>query len=100
MELELLLATMEDIKRLILEKRGDLGIMRNQEDLPLAISFHTLGGILLKIVCSPEHEIANKVAGWEDLRRYSQLIFVTRNEKKKNHVYRLPQICGGLTASG
>ena len=35
-ELELLLPIMEDVSRLILEKRADLGIMWSQEDLPSA----------------------------------------------------------------
>ena len=82
-ELELLLPIMEDVSRLILEKRADLGIMWSQEDLPSAISFHTLGWIPLKMVCAPEHEIANKVVSWEDLKRYRQLIVATRNESKE-----------------
>ena len=35
------------------------------------------------MVCSPEHEIANKVVSWEDLKRYRQLIVATRNESKE-----------------
>lgn len=42
-ELELLLPIMEDVSRLIMDKRADLGIMWSQEDLSSMINFHTLG---------------------------------------------------------
>lgn len=82
-ELELLLPIMEDVSRLIMDKRADLGIMWSQEDLPSNISFHTLGWIPLKMVCSPEHEMASKTVGWEDLKRYRQLIVATRNDSQE-----------------
>ncbi len=82
-ELELLLPIMEDVSRLIMDKRADLGIMWSQEDLSSMINFHTLGWIPLKMVCAPHHDMANKVVSWEDLRRYRQLIVATRNESKE-----------------
>lgn len=82
-ELELLLPIMEDVSRLILDKRADLGIMWSQEDLSSTINFHTLGWIPLKMVCAPNHDMATKVVSWEDLRRFRQLIVATRNESKE-----------------
>ncbi|MBO1517807.1 LysR family transcriptional regulator [Psychrobacter halodurans] len=82
-ELELLLPIMEDVSRLVMDKRADLGIMWSQEDLPSAIRFHTLGWIPLKMVCAPEHMLASKVVSWQDLKTHRQLIVATRNDSKE-----------------
>lgn len=79
-ELELLLPIMEDVSRLVLDKRVDLGIMWSQEKLPSAINFHTLGWIPHKVVCAPDHDMANKTVSWDDLRKFRQLTVATRND--------------------
>lgn len=78
-ELELLFPLMEDVSRLVLEDRADLGIMWRQEILPSALNFHTLGWVSLTLVCAPEHELAHQPVAWEELKRYRQLMVATRN---------------------
>lgn len=88
-ELELLFPLMEDVSHLVLEGRADLGIMWHQETLPSALNFHTLGWVPLKIVCAPEHKLAGKRAGWEELKRYRQLIVASRNDSEEKIRFRL-----------
>lgn len=82
-ELELLFPLMEDVSRMVLEERVDLGIMWRQEILPSALNFHALGWVPLKIVCAPEHELARQQVGWEELKRYRQLMVATRNDSEE-----------------
>lgn len=82
-ELELLFPLMEDVSRLVLEDRADLGIMWRQEILPSALNFHALGLVSLKMVCAPEHELAHQPVGWEELKRYRQLMVATRNHSEE-----------------
>lgn len=67
-ELELLFPLMEDVSRLVLEERADLGIMWRQEILPSALNFHALAG---------------QQVGWEELKRYRQLMVATRNDSEE-----------------
>ncbi|MDX1267355.1 MAG: LysR family transcriptional regulator [Oceanisphaera sp.] len=82
-ELELLFPLMEDVSRMVLEERVDLGIMWRQEILPSALNFHALGWVPLKIVCAPEHALARQQVGWEELKRYRQLMVATRNDSEE-----------------
>ncbi|WP_319784448.1 LysR family transcriptional regulator [Oceanisphaera sp. IT1-181] len=82
-ELELLFPLMEDVSRLVVEERADLGIMWRQEILPSVLNFHALGWVALKIVCAPEHELARQQVGWEELKRYRQLMVATRNDSEE-----------------
>ncbi|GHA08237.1 LysR family transcriptional regulator [Oceanisphaera arctica] len=82
-ELELLFPLMEDVSRMVLEERVDLGIMWRQEILPSALNFHALGWVPLKIVCAPKHELARQQVGWEELKRYRQLMVATRNDSEE-----------------
>ncbi len=82
-ELELLFPLMEDVSRLVLEERADLGIMWRQEILPSTLNFHGLGWVPLKIVCAPEHELTRQQVGWEELKRYRQLMVATRNDSEE-----------------
>lgn len=82
-ELEILFPLMEDVSRLVLEERADLGIMWRQEILPSALNFHTLGWIPLKVVCAPEHKLNSQKVGWEELKRYRQLMVATRNHSEE-----------------
>ncbi|MGP9558117.1 LysR family transcriptional regulator [Psychrobacter sp. AOP7-A1-24] len=82
-ELELLFPSMEDVSCLVLEGRADLGIMWRQEILPSALNFHTLDWISLKVVCAPEHDLAHQKVGWEELKRYRQLMVATRNHSEE-----------------
>lgn len=82
-ELELLFPLMEDVSRMVLEERVDLGIMWRQEILPPSLGFHALGWVPVKIVCAPEHELARQKVGWEELKRYRQLMVATRNDSEE-----------------
>ncbi|MFD1007960.1 LysR family transcriptional regulator [Oceanisphaera ostreae] len=82
-ELELLFPLMEDVSRMVLQERADLGIMWRQEILPSTLNFHALGWVPLKIVCAPEHELARQRVRWEELKRYRQLMVATRNDSKE-----------------
>lgn len=82
-ELELLFPLMEDVSRLVLEDRADLGIMWRQEILPSALNFHGLGWVSMKMVCAPNHELARQPVGWEELKRYRQLMVATRNHSEE-----------------
>ncbi|OYD24645.1 LysR family transcriptional regulator [Oceanimonas baumannii] len=82
-ELELLFPLMEDVSRLVLEERADLGIMWRQEILPSALNFHALGRVPLKLVCAPSHALAGQRIGWEELKRYRQLMVATRNDSEE-----------------
>ncbi|OIN08724.1 LysR family transcriptional regulator [Oceanisphaera psychrotolerans] len=82
-ELELLFPLMEDVSRMVLEERVDLGIMWRQEILPSALNFHALGWVPLKVVCAPEHDLARQQVGWEELKRYRQLMVATRNDSEE-----------------
>jgi len=81
-ELELLFPLMEDVSQLVIEKRADLGIMWHQDILSSALNFHNLGRELLKVVCAPEHELNSPKIGWEELKRYRQLLVATRNHSE------------------
>ncbi len=82
-ELVLLFPLMEDVSRMVLDGRVDLGIMWRQEALPSALNFHALGWVPLKIICAPEHELACQKVGWEELKRYRQLMVATRNDSEE-----------------
>ena len=82
-ELELLFPLMEDVSRLVLEGRADLGIMWRQETLPSALNFHGLGWVFLKMVCAPNHALARQPVRWEELKRYRQLMVATRNHSEE-----------------
>lgn len=47
-ELELLFPMMEDVSRLVLDGKADIGVMWRQEDLPAELGFHTIGWVQLK----------------------------------------------------
>jgi DNA-binding transcriptional LysR family regulator len=82
-ELELLFPLMEDVSRMVLEERVDLGIMWRQEILPSALDFHALGWMPMKIVCAPVHPLAGQRVGWEELKRHRQLMVATRNDSEE-----------------
>jgi len=79
-ELELLFPMMEDVSRLVLDGKADLGVMWQQEALPGAIAFHTLGWVPLKLVCGKDHPLARTVVEWEELKRHRQLMVAVRSE--------------------
>ncbi|WP_445396375.1 LysR family transcriptional regulator [Zobellella sp. An-6] len=82
-ELELLFPLMEDVSRMVLEERVDLGIMWRQEILPSALNFHALGWVPMKIVCAPCHVLAGQRVDWEELKRHRQLMVATRNDSEE-----------------
>lgn len=86
-ELELLFPLMEDVSRLVLEGGADLGIMWRQEVLPAALGFHALGWMPMQIICAPDHPLAARAegerVGWEDLKRYRQLMVATRSDSEE-----------------
>ncbi|GAA3541254.1 LysR family transcriptional regulator [Zobellella aerophila] len=82
-ELELLFPLMEDVSRMVLEERVDLGIMWRQEILSPSLGFHALGWVPMKIVCAPGHALAGQRVGWEELKRHRQLMVATRNDSEE-----------------
>jgi len=82
-ELELLFPLLEDVSNMVLEKRVDLGIMWRQEILPTELGFHALGWVPMKVVCAAQHPLADQLVGWEDLKRYRQLMVATRHDSEE-----------------
>ncbi len=79
-ELELLFPMMEDVSRMVLDGRADLGVMWRQEVLPTELAFHTIGWIPLKLVCGKDHPLANTAVDWEELKRHRQIMVAVRSE--------------------
>lgn len=79
-ELEVLFPMMQDVSRLVLDGKADIGVMWRQETLPVELGFHTLGWIPLKLVCGRNHPLANAVVDWEDLKRHRQIMVAVRSE--------------------
>lgn len=79
-ELELLFPMLEDVSRLVLDGKADIGVMWRQEALPSEIAFHTLGWVPLRLVCGRSHPLANTVIDWEELKRHRQLMVAVRSE--------------------
>lgn len=82
-ELELLFPLMEDVSRLVLERCTDLGIMWRQEVLPPELGFRALGWVPMRIICAPDHPLADQRVGWEELKRYRQLMVATRTDSEE-----------------
>ena len=70
----------EDVSRLVLDGKADIGVMWRQEVLPPEIGFHTLGWVPLQLVCGRDHPLARGVVEWEDLKRHRQLMVAVRSE--------------------
>ncbi|SMG35404.1 MULTISPECIES: LysR family transcriptional regulator [unclassified Paracoccus (in: a-proteobacteria)] len=79
-ELELLFPMMEDVSRLVLDGKADIGVMWRQEILPAEIGFHTLGWVPLQLVCGKNHPLANGAIDFEELKRHRQLMVAVRSE--------------------
>ena len=79
-ELEVLFPMMEDVSRMVMDGRADIGVMSRQEVLPAEIAFFTLGWVPLKLVCGKDHPLAAGVIEWEDLKRHRQLMVAMRSE--------------------
>ena len=79
-ELELLFPMIEDVSRMVLDGKADIGVMWRQEVLPPEIGFHTLGWVPLQLVCGKNHPLAEGVVEWEDLKRHRQLMVAVRSE--------------------
>lgn len=79
-ELELLFPSMQDVSRMVLEGKADLGVMWRQEILPTELGFQTLGWVPLKIVCARDHPLAGVRVDWEDLKRHRQILVAMRSD--------------------
>ncbi len=79
-ELEILFPMMEDVSRLVLDGKADLGIMWRQEALPTELAFFALGWIPLKMVVAKNHPLAATAVDWEDLKRHRQIMVAVRSE--------------------
>lgn len=79
-ELELLFPMIEDVSRMVLDGKADIGVMWRQEVLLPEIGFHTLGWVPLQLVCGKNHPLAEGVVEWEDLKRHRQLMVAVRSE--------------------
>ncbi|MDK1390022.1 LysR family transcriptional regulator, partial [Sinorhizobium sp. 8-89] len=78
-ELELLFPMMEDVARLVMDGKADIGVTWRQEVPPAELGFRTLGWVRLKMVCSKDHPLANALVDWEDLKRHRQIMVAVRN---------------------
>ncbi len=58
-ELELLFPIMEDVSRLVLDGKADVGVMWRQEQLPPELGFKTIGWVPLQLVCGKTHPLAH-----------------------------------------
>lgn len=88
-ELELLFPIMEDVSRLVLDGKADVGVMWRQEDLPVELGFKTIGWVPLKLVCGKNHPLANARVDWEELKRHRQIMVTVRNEGTERHRLRV-----------
>ncbi len=88
-ELELLFPMMEDVSRMVLDGKADLGVMWRQEILPAELGFHTIGWVPLKLVCGKNHPLADAKIEWEDLKRHRQIMVAVRTEGTEKHRLRV-----------
>ena len=88
-ELELLSPIMEDVSRLVLDGKADIGVMWRQEALPTELGFHTIGWVPLALVCGKNHPLANAVVDWEELKRHRQIMVTVRTEGTERHRLRV-----------
>ncbi|MGV2980452.1 LysR family transcriptional regulator [Camelimonas sp. ID_303_24] len=88
-ELELLFPIMEDVSRLVLDGKAQIGVMWRQENLPPELGFKTIGWAPLKLVCGKSHPLAQTRVDWEDLKRHRQLMVTVRNESAERHRLRI-----------
>lgn len=79
-ELELLFPSMEDVSRLVVAGKADIGVMWRQEALPTELGFQTLGWVPLKMVCGRNHPLAGVRVDWEDLKRHRQILVAMRSD--------------------
>jgi len=88
-ELELLFPMMEDVSRLVLDGKAQIGVMWRQEDLPAELGFKTIGWAPLKLVCGKSHPLAHMRVDWEELKRHRQLMVTVRTESAERHRLRV-----------
>lgn len=77
-ELEILFPLMEDVSRLVLAGKADIGVMWRQEVLPTELGFRTIGWVPIQMVCAKSHPLATARVDWEDLKRYRQILVAAR----------------------
>lgn len=88
-ELELLFPIMEDVSRLVLDGKADVGVMWRQENLPPELGFKTIGWVPLELVCGNDHPLAQAHVGWEELKLHRQIMVTVRNEGTERHRLRV-----------
>lgn len=88
-ELELLFPLMEDVTRLVLAGKADLGISWRQEILPTELGFQTIGWVPIKMVCARNHPLAGQRVDWEDLKRHRQILVAARSDGPEKHRLRV-----------
>nr|WP_084518643.1 LysR family transcriptional regulator [Bradyrhizobium sp. th.b2] len=88
-ELELLFPIMEDVSRLVLDGKADVGVMWRQEHLPPELGFKTIGWVPLQLVCGENHPLAHGRVDWEELKRHRQIMVTVRNEGTERHRLRV-----------
>ena len=79
-ELELMFPNMEDVGRIVLDGKADLGVMWRQEVLPPELAFLTIGWVPLQLVCGRDHPLAQGPVSWEELKRHRQIMVAARSE--------------------
>ena len=88
-EVELLFPIMEDVSRLVLDGKADVGVMWRQEHLPPELGFKTIGWVPLQLVCGKNHPLAHGRVDWEELKRHRQIMVTVRNEGTERHRLRV-----------
>jgi DNA-binding transcriptional LysR family regulator len=80
---------MEDVSRLVLDGKADVGVMWRQEHLPPELGFKTIGWVPLQLVCGKNHPLAHGRVDWEELKRHRQIMVTVRNEGTERHRLRV-----------
>ncbi|MBV1835726.1 LysR family transcriptional regulator [Acetobacter estunensis] len=88
-ELEILLPLMEDVGTLVQSGAADIGVMYQQDVPPTSLAFHSIGHVLLRLVCGRDHPLADKPVAWEDLKRYRQILVATRDRTRERKQLRV-----------
>ncbi|TCU18187.1 LysR family transcriptional regulator [Rhizobium sullae] len=88
-ELELLFPMMEDVSRLVLDGKADVGVTWRQYSRPAELGFQILGSVPLKMVCSKDHPLAKADVGWEELKRHRQIMVAMRSEGRAKQRLRM-----------
>ncbi|MBY4677330.1 LysR family transcriptional regulator [Marinobacterium arenosum] len=89
-QLELLLPMMEDVSRMVLQGRVDIGLVWQQQTQPETLAFRMAEPVSLVAVAAPDHPLVQ--AGpidWEDLKAHRQLLATPRSASTERDRFRI-----------